>query len=167
MALFTLPNELVLYIVQQLRDSGDNESLLRLALTCKALRSMADSCLYASFLSTTRSRLRLFKEALQLDPNRTKYVQELALPFSTKFYDGDNTVPAPELRKFPNLRSFRSESPECQPWAEKGRELWKLDFSTYMKAFEDASLMSTITRSDRPLQNLTTCKYVICFQLNK
>ncbi|KAI0376788.1 hypothetical protein F5Y04DRAFT_198183 [Hypomontagnella monticulosa] len=154
MTLLTLPGELLLQIMEHLRDSQDVQSLTSIACTCKALREVAEMNLYSFADFTTLSSLYLFLDAAtRAEPKRRRYLRDLKLLYSTSRYDYEQPPYPPDLTAFPNLTSFVSESPECQPRSVKGTH-WKVFMDMYMKAFSQASLLNESGGTPRPLQNL-------------
>ncbi|KAI0004437.1 hypothetical protein F4779DRAFT_621420 [Xylariaceae sp. FL0662B] len=156
MSLLALPNELLLQIMEHLGESRSIQALQSASCTCKTLQQIAEKFLYSTAVFTKRSSLRRFQEAISAQPRRNRYVQDLKLLFSTRQYEHDDRVATPDLVSFPNLQSFVSESPECQPWSKKGIHRLKVDIDASMRAFQLASLLSECSEVDRPLQNLTS-----------
>lgn len=159
MALLNLPSELLLQIMEHPRDSRDVQSLKSVACTCKALRDVAEVNLYAFADFATLSSLYLFLDAVtHAEPKRKGYLRDLRLLYSTSRYDYEQPPCPPDLTVFPNLISFVSESPECQPKSVKGTH-WYQFRESYMKAFKKASLLNESVEEPRPLQNLTSRKF--------
>ncbi|KAI1474720.1 hypothetical protein K445DRAFT_323546 [Daldinia sp. EC12] len=155
MSLLTIPNELLLQVVRYLRDSQQVQALQAMARTCKTLREIAEIYLYSTAEFTTLSTLYLFLDAAtRADPKRKGYLRSLKLLYSTTRYDYFYSPPyPPDLTLFPNLESFVSESPECQPRSVKGTH-WGLFKDSYMRAFTQASLLNESLGTSRPLSKL-------------
>ncbi|KAI1765680.1 hypothetical protein GGR53DRAFT_519481 [Hypoxylon sp. FL1150] len=151
--LLSLPGELLLQIMESLRDSRDIQALQATALTCKTLHQVAEICLYSIAEFTTLSSLYQFLDATRTNPNRKGYLRDLSLLYSTPRYNSQESFSLPDLTVFPNLTSFVSESPECQPLSVKGTR-WDLYMDAYLQAFEQASLLNPVVNTPRPLQNL-------------
>lgn len=154
MYLLSLPQELLLQVVEHLGELGGKRSLCTVAATCKRLHSIAEAYLYSSALFLTRDSFCNFLDATDVDTRRHEYVQDLRLMFSTREYENGGGVERPNLSVFKNLRTFKSESPECQPWAQRTTTQWKIDMDSYMNSFEDASLLSQLPDPEKPLQKL-------------
>ncbi|KAI2615329.1 hypothetical protein GGR54DRAFT_296799 [Hypoxylon sp. NC1633] len=154
MPLLSLPCELLLQIIEHLRNSRDVSALQSASRTCKALREPVEIYLYSRAVFVRLSRLYSFAEAVRTEPKRKGYLRDLQLLFSTSFYR-PSSLPAapPDLASFPNLTSFVSESPECQPSSRKGTH-WKVFMESYTQTFERASLLNESVDTPRPLQNL-------------
>ncbi|KAI0101082.1 hypothetical protein F4814DRAFT_456052 [Daldinia grandis] len=156
MSLLAIPNELLLQIMEHLRDSRHVQALQSVACTCKELREVAEIYLYSTAKFTTLSSLYRFLDAAAHadEPNRKGYLRDLKLLYSTNQYDpGYNAPYLPDLTLFPNLESFVSESPECQPRSVKGTH-WGIFKESYTRAFMQASLLNESLETPRPLQAL-------------
>lgn len=165
MYLLSLPQELLLQIVEHLEELGDKKSLCNVAATCRRLHNIAEAYLYSSTLFLTRKSFCRFLDATDLNTRRQEYVQDLHLMFSTREYEHGGGVDRPNLSVFKNLRIFESESPECQPWVERKTIQWKNDMNSYMNSFEEASLLSQLPDLEKPLQNLKHSKWRFCLLL--
>ncbi|OTA99588.1 hypothetical protein M426DRAFT_254068 [Hypoxylon sp. CI-4A] len=153
MTLLTLPNELLLQVMKHLQESRDVEALQSAARTCRALREVAEMHLYAVAEFVTLAALYEFLEATRAYPQRINYVRHLKLLYSTSRYDHNQEASPPDLTSFPRLTSFVSESPECQPWSAK-RTHWNKFMTSYVDAFNQASLLNDTVTTPRPLQTL-------------
>ncbi|KAI1642552.1 uncharacterized protein F4817DRAFT_320668 [Daldinia loculata] len=156
MSLLAIPNELLLQIMKHLRDSRHVQALQSVARTCKDLREVAEIYLYSTAEFTTLSSLYRFLDAATHadEPSRKGYLRDLKLLYSTNHYDPYYNPPyPPDLTLFPNLESFVSESPECQPRSVKGTH-WGLFKESYIQAFTQASLLNESLETPRPLQSL-------------
>ncbi|KAK6956064.1 hypothetical protein Daesc_001334 [Daldinia eschscholtzii] len=155
MSLLTIPNELLLQVTRYLRDSQQVQALQAMARTCKALREIAEIYLYSTAEFSTLSALYLFLDAAtRADSKRKSYLRSLKLLYSTTRYDYFYSPPyPPDLTLFPNLESFVSESPECQPRSVKGTH-WGVFKDSYMRAFTQASLLNESVGTSRPLSKL-------------
>ncbi|KAI1391778.1 uncharacterized protein F4822DRAFT_105314 [Hypoxylon trugodes] len=153
MPLLHLPSELLLQIMGHLRDSQDVESLRSAARTCQILRGAAEVYLYSTAEFTTLSRLYRFSDAIRAQPKRKDYLQDLKLLYSTRRYNPGEGPSPPDLTSLPNLVTFVSESPECQPMSTKGTH-WNQFMDSYMRAFEQASLLNDSLQMSKPLKNL-------------
>lgn len=156
MSLLALPHELLLEIMEHLRDSEEKGALKSVASTCKVLHDMAEAYLYSSAVFTTKASFNHFLEATVADQRRSQYLQDLKLVFSTREYTYENgdQVSRPNLNKFENLRTLVSESSECQPWSHTGTVQWKVYMDTYMRLFEQASLLNQVPNSQGSLHKL-------------
>ncbi|KAI1778750.1 hypothetical protein F4818DRAFT_227889 [Hypoxylon cercidicola] len=153
MGLLSLPGELLLKIMESLRDAQDFQSLRTAACTCKALNEIAEIYIYSVAEFFTLSPLHRFLDSTSKRPNRKRYLRDLSLLFSSPRYDCFEFSSTPALTSFPNLASFVSESPECQPHSVKGTS-WKLFMDSYMRAFTQASLLREPLETPRPLRSL-------------
>ncbi|KAI0168655.1 hypothetical protein BJ166DRAFT_523005 [Pestalotiopsis sp. NC0098] len=153
MALDSLPTELILHVFQQI---ADTEALQATARTCKKFRQVVEICLYSSVLFTRRSSANRLLDLCKADPRRAAYVHDLQLVYSTRHHDFQNSPPL-DLCFFPCLNSFVSESPFCNAHSRigsKSESVWQADMQAYLRAFEQASLLSNIPPGDRPLSFL-------------
>lgn len=153
-----LPNELVLLVFRQIDDSN---SLQAAACTCKKFRGVAEICLYSRAHFTKRSSAERLLELCREDSNRAAYVQDLRLLYSTQYHDFLNTSPL-DLCYFSCLNSFVSESPFCNSHSRvgmKSESVWRADMQAYLRAFEQASLLSDTSSGDKPLSYLRSCKH--------
>lgn len=162
MALLTLPSELLFQIMGHLRDSQDVPALISAMCACRVLNEQAEVHLYNTARFTTLSNLYQFLEVSSAKPQRLGYLRHLQLLYSTTKYDHKMSSTPPDLTSFPNLTSFVSESPECQPQSAKGTH-WKLFMNAYMQAFRQASLLNDSVEPPRPLHNLRSRKLHIPF----
>ncbi|KAI5860930.1 hypothetical protein GGS23DRAFT_613053 [Durotheca rogersii] len=153
MSLLVLPSELLLQVMGLLRESGHVQSLQFLAHTCKRLRGPAEACLYSVAMFTTLSSLRLFLNNTRAEPRRNVYLRDLRLLYSTEQYDHDQPPEPPDLTSFPSLTTFVSESPECQPWSVRPSH-WNVFMDSYIRAFEQGSLLNEPVGLPRPLSSL-------------
>lgn len=154
MSLLTLPHELLLEIMEHLRDSEEKGALKSVASTCKVLHNMAEAYLYSSAVFTTKPSFNQFLKATVADQRRSQYLQDLKLAFSTREYKYDEQVSRPDISTFENLRTLVSESSECQPWSHKGTVQWKVYMETFMRLFEQASLLNQVPNTQVSLQKL-------------
>lgn len=159
MSLLSIPQELLLQIIEHISNAQDKQTLQSLATTCTLLRDIAEAYLYSSAVFTTKSSLNRFLQATEADHRRNLYLQHLELAFSTHQHDYAEPAPRPEFSLFQNLRRLVSESPESQPWSPKNTVAWKTYMEIFMRAFEEASLVSDVPESRRPLQKLTSRKF--------
>ncbi|KAI1407877.1 hypothetical protein F5Y13DRAFT_205549 [Hypoxylon sp. FL1857] len=153
MSLQLLPKELVLQVMYCLRDSQDIQALKSAACTCRWLRRAAEIFLYSTAKFATLSSLYQYMDSIQIDPQRADYLRDLELLYSTGAYDYHRPSSPLDLTSFPNLESFVSESPECQPQSVKGTH-WNLFMDSYMQAFNQASLLTESLEAHAPLRNL-------------
>ncbi|XXH02165.1 hypothetical protein Hte_008533 [Hypoxylon texense] len=151
--LLGLPGELLLQMMELLRDSRDFQTLQAVACTCKTLREVAEIYLYSVAEFTTLSSLHQFLDATLADPRRKAYLRDLRLLYSTRRYSSLDLFVPPDLVSFPNLASFVSESPECQPVSAKGTR-FELCMDYFTQVFSQASLLNESLETTRPLQNL-------------
>ncbi|ETS76447.1 hypothetical protein PFICI_11834 [Pestalotiopsis fici W106-1] len=150
MALESLPTELILLVFQQI---ADTEALQATARTCKKFQQVVEICLYSHVLCTRRASANRLLELCRADPRRATYVHDLQLVYSTRHHDFQNTAPV-DLCFFPCLNSFVSESPFCNSHARigaKSESVWQADMQAYLRAFEQASLLSSIPSCAKPL----------------
>lgn len=158
MALESLPTELILHVFQQI---ADTEALQATARTCKKFRQIIEICLYSSVLFTRRSSANRLLDLCKADPRRAAYVHDLQLVYSTRHHDFQNSPPL-DLCFFPCLNSFVSESPFCNAHSRigsKSESVWQADMQAYLRAFEQASLLSNIPPGDRPLSFLRSGEF--------
>ncbi|KAI0172991.1 hypothetical protein GGR52DRAFT_580583 [Hypoxylon sp. FL1284] len=155
MGLLRLPGELLLQVMEELRDSRDVQALQNAAGTCKALRQVADVYLYSVVHFSRLSSQDQFLDALRAKPARWGHVRSLSLLFSTQRYDFYNSSTPVDLTSFPNLTTFVSESPECQPLSARGTN-WPMYMDAYNQAFLKASFLGEQLEAQRPLQSLTS-----------
>jgi hypothetical protein len=150
MALESLPTELVLLVFQQI---ADTEALQATARTCKKFKQVVEICLYSHVLFTRRASANRLLQLCRADPRRATYVQDLQLVYSTRDHDFQNSAPL-DLCFFPCLNSFVSESPFCNSHARigaKSESVWQADMQAYLRAFEQASLLSSMPTCAKPL----------------
>lgn len=150
MALESLPTELVLLVFQQI---ADTEALQATARTCKKFKQVVEICLYSHVLFTRRASANRLLQLCRADPRRATYVQDLQLVYSTRDHDFQNSAPL-DLCFFPCLNSFVSESPFCNSHARigaKSESVWQADMQAYLRAFEQASLLSSMPICAKPL----------------
>ncbi|KXJ94801.1 hypothetical protein Micbo1qcDRAFT_232210 [Microdochium bolleyi] len=151
MDLLSLPPEVLLQVFDVLRTDGDIDSLRASLLVCRTMQGVAERALYHTIAFRKRSSMQVLARALEADPRRLRYIQDLELQWSTLNYEHGGIQP-PDIAAMLNLRRLLSESPECQPWALKNGG-WKPDMQNCLNAFQEASLRSTIT-GPRPLEHL-------------
>ncbi|KAI0129087.1 hypothetical protein BJ170DRAFT_623942 [Xylariales sp. AK1849] len=152
MSLLSLPNEL---IMQMLEHIDDVPTLQAVARTCKALQVAAEVCLYSSVIATKRSTQVSLLDAIGREPQRKQHVRNLELLYSTRRYECLGTASL-DLRTFSRLRSFVSESPFCNSHSRRERysEHWLADKQAYLYAFHESSLLRDPAYNGRPLANL-------------
>ncbi|CAJ2502207.1 Uu.00g096010.m01.CDS01 [Anthostomella pinea] len=156
--LLAFPNELLFQILDHVHDGGqDTDSVHAVIRTCKALKPMAEACLYSSITLLKRSQLKPLTACLEADPVRKTYIRDLQLPWSTRLYEFGESAPL-DLCSLPGLTSFVSESPFCNAhyrYQEDRVEDWINVMESYLRGFERASLLSNSgTLGERPLKNL-------------
>lgn len=164
MPLLSLPNELLLLIIDNVRRLDERKHLLALLTTCKPLKLVAEEALYHSLHFERLASLHHVLDLLRERPDRRSFVCDLGLyEAGAQYYsgpdypdDGTGALPCPDLACFPNLKSFVSESLNCQPWASDSR--WGQRMDGFMSAFANASLSSPLAPAERPLQNLRSCE---------
>lgn len=152
-----LPNELILLVFQQIDDAT---ALQAVACTCKKFREIAEICLYSQAIFTRRSPSDKLQSICRKESRLGCYVQNLQLLYSTRHHDFLETQPF-DLHRFPCLKSFVSESPFCNAHsrvAGRSDDTWKLDMHAYLLAFEEASLLSSVSNKSKPLRNLKSCE---------
>lgn len=157
MDFLSIPGEVLLLVMEQLRLEEDFSALRSTSLSCKRLQPLAEAALYHTVAFRKRSSMWRISEALDSNPLRHQYINDLQLVFSTKAYEHGALSP-PDLAAMPNLKYLLSESPECQPWSNKRPAYWKPDMHRYLETFEAASLRSTLD-TPRPLEMLTSCGF--------
>lgn len=157
MDLLSLPSEVLGQIFDFLREDGDIDSLRASLLVCRAMQGAVEHALYHTITFRKRSSMQMLARALEADPQRLRYIQDLQLQWSTHDYNHGEIQP-PDLAAMLNLRRLLSESPECQPWSVKKGE-WKPDMQNCLDAFEKASLRSTLA-SPKPLEHLLSREYI-------
>ncbi|KAH7038229.1 uncharacterized protein B0I36DRAFT_381284 [Microdochium trichocladiopsis] len=151
MDVLALPTEVLYQVFDFLREDGDIDSIRASLLVCRAFQGVAEHALYHTIAFRKRSSMEKLAQALEADPGRLRYIQDLELQWSTKEYKHGDLQP-PDLAAMLNLRRLLSESPECQPWARRQGQ-WKPDMQNCLDAFEKASLRSTVA-APRPLEHL-------------
>jgi len=155
MPLFKLPNEAIIQIIEAVQDLP---TLLSNTLTCKILKIIAEPCLYSSVLFLDGTRVRLLEEALTSDPKRRNYVNNLELRYSTRKF-GTDTAATIDLCSLTNLKLFVSESPFCNSHNWHTQETsWIREMQSYIKCFEQASLLGSPMGLQRPLNRLRSSR---------
>ncbi|KAI1484883.1 hypothetical protein F5X96DRAFT_662439 [Biscogniauxia mediterranea] len=160
--LLSLPTELVSQIVEQFQPGPDNNTLRALARTSRTLKCIAERHLYSAAAFRTHGRFNAYHDTLKARPELRTYVRDLALPWSTRFFDYNPYFDPLDLSSLPNLTSFLSESPFCNKHygdhigstreVEKG---WSRVVENFLDSFREASLLTNPgPGGERPLRHL-------------
>ncbi|KAI1635359.1 hypothetical protein F4809DRAFT_457977 [Biscogniauxia mediterranea] len=160
--LLSLPTELISQIVEQFQPGPDNNTLRALARTSQTLKYIAERHLYSSTAFRTHGRFHAFHDTLKARPELRTYVRDLALPWSTRFFDYDPYFDPLDLCSLPNLTSFLSESPFCNKHygdhigSTRGvEEGWSRVVENFLDSFREASLLTNPgPGGERPLGHL-------------